>query len=261
MKLLQYDAKTVLFERIRRFLHVTIMYSIDETESGIMDWEVNVMNNPTIEDALISREAREQFIKDHMGFIIHTTSEHIGRYLSIENDEAYSVALEAFNHAIETYDSSISKFETYATTVIRNRLTDAYRKTKRGVQTVALDEQMVEQLRAPEPDDELRMEIAEFKTLLAKFGLTFESLVESSPKHKDSRDKAIGIGTECAGYETIVKALFKHLKLPVKEILGTIKTTRRFLYLHRVFITAVILVFSQDFTKMRQWILETFNKR
>ena len=219
------------------------------------------MNNPTIEDAQKNRDQREQFIKSHMGFIIHTTSEHIGRYLSIENDEAFSIALEAFNDAIESYDAGISKFETYATTVIRNRLTDAYRKNKRGVQTVALDDQMAEHLSAPQPDDELRMEIAEFKTMLSKFGLTFEHLVKSSPKHKDSRDKAVEIGKASAEQDTIVTALFKQLKLPVKEILETIKTTRRFLYLHRVFITAVILVFSQDFTRMRQWVLDAFNKR
>ena len=47
---------------------------------------------------------RNDFIEQSMPFIIKTTSSFLGRYVCTDNDEEFSIALIAFNEAIEKYN-------------------------------------------------------------------------------------------------------------------------------------------------------------
>ncbi|MDH8677937.1 sigma-70 family RNA polymerase sigma factor [Fusibacter bizertensis] len=212
------------------------------------------MQDTTIIEAKTITEKREQFIAEHIPFVVYTTSKILGRYLSVENDEEYSVALEAFNSAIDTYEAGQSKFETYATTVIRNKLIDYHRSQKKHYGQEALNEDLIAR---PSSDEELRMEIEDLSLKLKPFGMTFDDLVEASPTHKDSRRKAIDIGVKASTITSVITLLYTTLKLPVQEILKFIKTTRRFLYLHRHFILVIIVIFKEDLVSLKEWILET----
>lgn len=211
------------------------------------------MDNITIQQAQTSREARELFIKAHFPFIIYTVSSVTGRYVVVENDESFSIALEAFNGAIDTYSEGVSKFETYATTVIKNKLIDFYRQQKKHYGHEPLEETIP----APERDDDLRIEIADLSSKLSKFGLSFDDLVEVSPTHQDTREKAITVGIKASKIEWIVKRMHEILKLPVVEVVKAGETTRRFVYSHKDYILTVILVFSEDLTRMQQFILDS----
>ena len=48
-------------------------------------------------------EATEEFIEEHIPFIISCISKFTGRYVSIENDDEYSIGMIAFVEAIEKY--------------------------------------------------------------------------------------------------------------------------------------------------------------
>lgn len=215
------------------------------------------MSDPTVFEARQEPALRELFIKTHIPFIIHTTSSVVGRYISVENDEAFSVALEGFNQAIDTYKPDVSKFETYATTVIRNRIYDYIRHEKKHGQVVALDEQIASQLVMAEPEDNLRMEIAEYSEVLKRFGLSFDELAEISPSHTDTRMRAVKVGVEASKIEMIVTEIYRILKLPVNLVLKFVNSTRRFVYLHRSFILSVTLIFTEDFKMLKNWIDET----
>ena len=49
----------------------------------------------------ISIENIEYLIEKYMAFLIKTVSSFTGRYISIENDEEFEIALLAFTEAIE----------------------------------------------------------------------------------------------------------------------------------------------------------------
>lgn len=51
----------------------------------------------------ISIENIEYLIEKYMAFLIKTVSSFTGRYISIENDEEFEIALLAFTEAIEKY--------------------------------------------------------------------------------------------------------------------------------------------------------------
>ncbi len=211
------------------------------------------MRETTVIEAKSSNEKREIFIAEHIPFIVYTTSNILGRYLSVENDEEYSVALEAFNSAVDTYDALQSKFETYATTVIRNKLIDYHRSQKKHYGQETLNEDLA----APTSDEDLKMEIEELSEKLKVFGMTFDELVDISPSHKDSRIKAVEVGIQASEEKNIIIQLYSTLKLPVKEILKKIKVSRRFVYLHRQFILVIIVIFKENFSTLKEWILDT----
>ena len=211
------------------------------------------MQLTTVIEAKSSTEKREIFIAEHIPFIVYTTSNILGRYLSVENDEEYSVALEAFNSAIDSYDADQSKFETYATTVIRNKLIDYHRSQKKHYGQETLNEDLV----APTNDEDLRLEIEDLSAKLKVFGMTFDDLVEASPSHKDSRIKAVEVGVQASEEKNVITLLYSTLKLPVKEILKNIKISRRFVYLHRQFILVIIVIFKENFSSLKEWILDT----
>lgn len=196
---------------------------------------------------------REIFIKNYFPFIIHTTSNIVGRYIAIENDEEFSVALEAFNVAIDLYDDAMSKFETYATTVIKNKLIDYHRKQRKHYG----QEELNDDLRAPESDDSLRIEIADFSQKLKQFGMSFDDLVQVSPKHKDTRIRAIRVGVASSRHKHIISALYESRKIPVALILKVVETTRRFVYAHSQYITSVMVIFSDELSSLQQWIMDT----
>lgn len=52
----------------------------------------------------IALENLDQLINQHMAFLIRTVSNFTGKYVSIENDDEFSIALIAFTEAVKKYD-------------------------------------------------------------------------------------------------------------------------------------------------------------
>lgn len=65
---------------------------------------------------------RTNLVKQHMAFLIRTVSSVTGRYVSVENDEEFSIALLAFTEAVKRYDKEKGTFLTFAKLVIESRL-------------------------------------------------------------------------------------------------------------------------------------------
>jgi RNA polymerase sigma factor len=211
------------------------------------------MDSVSAKEAKLDSVSREVFIKEHIPFVIYTVSSVTGRYISTENDMEYSVGLEALDNAIDAYDGTTSKFETFATTVIKNRVIDFLRKENRkGYQ---LSESDVMEAIIDESDSvDMRMEIAEFSEHLKAFGLTFDDLVDVSPKHVDSRKRAIRLGVGISEEENLMTYIYKELKLPVSNIVKLFKESRRFVYLNNKYILSIAIIFDKDYSIIKEWI-------
>ncbi|RYD02369.1 hypothetical protein N752_23855 [Desulforamulus aquiferis] len=69
-------------------------------------------------------KAREELIRNHRDYIIKVSSRICKRYLCWENDDELSIALLAFNEAIDCYEfNQRASFSSFAYTVIHHRLT------------------------------------------------------------------------------------------------------------------------------------------
>lgn len=72
---------------------------------------------------------REEFIQNHKPFIIKISSNICKRYLTWGHDDELSIALVAFNEAIDSFKpNDEASFYGFAKTVITRRLIDYFRK-------------------------------------------------------------------------------------------------------------------------------------
>ena len=79
-------------------------------------------------------------IEEYMPLILKTISETTGRYVSIENDEEFSVGLLAFTEAVERYDEEKGIFSSFAKLVISSRVKNHIIKEKKNNINISFDE-------------------------------------------------------------------------------------------------------------------------
>lgn len=80
----------------------------------------------------ITMDNLNHLIEHHMAFLIRTVSNFTGRYVSVENDDEFSIALSAFAEAVECYDEKRGQFLGFAKLVIESRLKNYAVQKKRG---------------------------------------------------------------------------------------------------------------------------------
>ncbi|MED9946686.1 MAG: sigma factor, partial [Peptacetobacter hiranonis] len=145
----------------------------------------------------------EEFIEKHIPFIISCISKFTGRYVSIENDDEYSIGMIAFVEAIEKYKEEKGDFYAFSRLVIESRLKNFFEKENKYSKNKSIEEykekgtDLVENLEDHDKEDLNREftinEINQLKEEIEEFGFGFEELVNEAPKHKDTREKAIDI--------------------------------------------------------------------
>lgn len=212
-----------------------------------------------LEDAVeIKVEQIETVVERHMGFLIRTVSSMTGRYVAVEHDDAFSIGLEAFVEAVARYDPGRGAFMPFAKLVIQSRLTTYLQRECKREDTVSLDALLEQGQEVAKPSQEengaLQEEIASFQEELLGFHLTLEDLVHHAPKHRDTRERALGIADRSSRKEQVVKETYKKKKLPVRMVAEHCHTTEKIVKGSRHFILAAMLIFIKKFPMLLQWV-------
>ena len=215
---------------------------------------------------------REQFISDYKPYIAKVTSRFSKRYIDPSRDDEFSVALLAFNEAINQYDVRAGKsFIGFAETVIRRRLIDYVRKEQRHKDVVPYSmfdsedeeaaaynvietKQAVHAYESKRDQEERKQEIAELNEDLMNYGITFEELVELSPKHADSRKLLIGIAHTLAAEQELMSILRTTQRLPVKELTERCGVSRKTIERNRKYLIAIALIMSGLYPYMHDYL-------
>ena len=101
---------------------------------------------------------------------------------------------------------------------------------------------------------DLRDEILSFKKELEQFDITFEILAEKSPKHKDTRDRAIRIGYRVSDDGVIIEKVYEKKRLPIRDISRKFEITEKILKRSKVFILSTAVLFFKKYTNLIVWI-------
>jgi len=203
---------------------------------------------------------RNQFITDYQPLVAKITSRFCKRYIDPSQDDEYSVALMAFNEAINQYSKDVGvTFFSFAETVIRRRLIDHLRRENRHRHLVPYSsfevededhslvnpvevQQSIEQYEQEKLRLDRSHEIAEYAAMLNCFGINFRDLAQLSPKHQDSRSTMLAIGKEIAANEQWMNVLLTKKLLPIKEMAEYFPVSRKTLERNRKYIIAIALV-------------------
>lgn len=216
---------------------------------------------------------REELIVQYRPFIAKTASRTCRRYIDPDTDDEFSVALSAFDEAINRFSPEAgSRFIGFAETVITRRLIDYIRHERRHAASVpysSLSEAgddgdgalfRIESAAAMEVYEEKelaerrRAEIIKLSEQLANFGIGFRDLADGSPRHRDSRLTLLQIGKHLGATPELYRCLMEKRQLPVKELCQAAAVSRKTVERHRKYLIAVAMIASGTYPCLQQYI-------
>ena len=222
------------------------------------------MQEQVLRDTLISAKngdtfAREELIRSHKTFIARVSSKVCSRYLTWDNDDELSIALIAFNEAIDNFDlHGGASFYSFVQMVIRRRLVDYFRKEGKH-QYLSLspmnpeDEEMSrydlaasqEQYQENENQEVFAGVVEHYVRTLSEYGITLDDLVKVSPKHKDSKKTLLRAASALSYNPSLMAHLKKNKLLPIKELELLTGIKRKVLEKGRKYLIALALILSE----------------
>ena len=213
------------------------------------------------------KEYRETFIADNRTFILKAASKAIHHYVS-EHDDEWSVALIAFNEAIDKYTPEKGSFSSYVGMVIQNRITDKLRSDYRfqseipaelediDKNTEVIDPLSVEIKKKIEeeslrkqssPGNEAREEIKEVQKLLHQYGFSFYDLTSCSPKAEKTKKECALAVMALLENDTLFAKMRKTRTLPAEEIIQASGVKKKILERHRKYIIAAAEILHGEY--------------
>lgn len=229
--------------------------------------------------ALLAKDdeaARERFLRENKKFILAAAYRAVGHYVT-DSDDEWSIALMAFNEAIDTFEQGKgSSFETFASLVIKRRVLnylrseskhqgeistkpevidgdldedeerDAYYLEVRGKQTEAA-------IAADEPSA-AAAEIAAVQEILAPYGFSLMALTECSPKTGKTRKACAAAVNALLRDKALLQKMRESKSLPMKELVDLTKVRRQLLERHRRYIIAATEILEIPFPLLSEYM-------
>jgi len=209
--------------------------------------------------------AREEILETNKTFIYKVACRFSLKQLQWGQDDELSVALIAFNEAIDKYQCEKNvPFSVFARVVIKHRLIDYFRKEKKLIE-ISFDDNSwpTEEKRLAQETQreetiirERRDEIKDYETLLKKYGLDLKELARSTPKHKPTCRQFIEVASRLAEDAKMFAYFVETAKLPLKELELACGIPRKTLERHRKYIAALSLIFGypEEFTHLLSYL-------
>lgn len=219
-----------------------------------------------IEEIKQNDDLRNDFIIQYKPFIASFTSECVHRYVTYGVDEELSIALMAFNEAIDRFNGK-GNFLLYAKMVIKARLLDyfkssLYRENKKSFGLYNDEDDEIDELKedaiqryAASYEQSIRVsEINELNALLQDFGITFQDLVKSSPKHLITRHYVNNAIVKILEKKELVDKIMNDHTLPLKEIEKSFLIPRKKIESYRKYIIAGIVLADSDLETLKEYL-------
>lgn len=212
---------------------------------------------------------QNDLIDSYKPFIAKTVSSVCKRYIH-ETDDEFSIGLIAFNEAIQKYDSNKgSSLLSFADILIKRRVIDYIRsQTKHQSMTLELTEvqeedsnqssleaeMSLEEYQKKTEAEQRREEILQFSQILHDFGLSFQDLVENSPKHEDARKNAMTVATILVNHDELKESFLEKKRLPIKQLEDLVYVSRKTIERNRKYIMAISLILVGDYQYLKDYI-------
>lgn len=213
---------------------------------------------------------RNEILKQYQPFIAKSVSEVCKRFIDPKKDDEFSIGLMAFNEAIQAYSCEKgSSFLSFARLVIKRKVIDHIRNEQKFPKASSLDEEYREEEQMENPSEvaaakerfqteteswHRREEIMEFKGQLQAYKLTFEDLIEASPKHRDARESAVQIARLVYRDPELRTQVLDKGRLPIKDLVDQVNVSKKTLERNRKFVIALILIFDGDFVYLKDYL-------
>ncbi len=203
--------------------------------------------------------ARETLITNYKGYIIKLAKSYSQEKCNVLSTDAYSIALIAFNEAADKYNPDKgTHFPSFASQVIKRRLIDMVRcnvKYKPEINSQDIPDSPSEDTNNSELREDLAEDIEWFEKALQKFNISLEDLVQETPKHKDTRCKAIAMAKHVVNDPVLLARFNERRSLPFKSLLLKFRCNPKTIQRHRKYIIAVCIALKGSSIYLKDYIL------
>ncbi|MCE5188657.1 MAG: hypothetical protein LLF75_05695 [Eubacteriales bacterium] len=213
--------------------------------------------------------AREELIRRQERNILRIASRAKHRFVSKSDDE-WSIALCAFSHAIDTFDRSKGGFLSYAETLIRRALIDAYRAETKFAREIAVAPEAfdgeaeettqsavlfaVVESSVRAADTRLRDEILAANEALGAYGFRFYELTSSSPRQAKTRKACARAVRALLSRPADLEQLTRTKQLPMKNLIRQDGISKKLLDQYRRYIIASVVLQTGEFPILTGYI-------
>ncbi len=199
---------------------------------------------------------REQIINRYKPYILNVVSHICKKFISWSDEEA-SIGLLAFNRAIDTYEASKGRsFLNYSYCLINRALVNYFRKNKYHNQNLSLEyvfneesfligeeiNKSIQIYQEKVESSELVEEILELDRILNSYGIKFEELESSSPKHRDTRELIYSIVREYINDAELVQELIEKKRFPATAFARKMGYPLKTIEKHRKYLITIIII-------------------
>ena len=233
------------------------------------------MNNLAVA-AKTSEIKRETFIKDMERTILRFASGITGRFITKSDDE-WSIALFAFNKAIDSYSEDKGDYIAYSKLLINRALVDYHRSESRHSAEILYDPEILEGedagpiyemlLRESAVHEEkqlvntdLKDEIEEINEQLRTYGFSFFDVAGASPKSSRTRTECGRIMFEIVNDNDMKESVLKTGKLPLKQLSSKLGVSRFMMDRHRRYILTGVIILSGEYPIIEGYLQYTRNE-
>ena len=227
------------------------------------------MNNRAVA-AKTNEVKREIFIKDMERTILRFASGITGRFITKSDDE-WSIALFAFNKAIDSYSEEKGDYVPYSKMLIDRALIDYKRSESRHSAEVLYDPEVLEgeeagtiyetlmresaaQEERSVVNTDLKDEIEEINERLRKYGFSFFDVTGSSPKSMKTRAECGRVMAYILDDAKLLESVTKTGKLPIKEICSGLGLSRFMIDRHRKYIVTGVIILNGEYPLLADYL-------
>lgn len=210
-------------------------------------------------------ELRSPFIEQYQPFIASVTARLINA--PAHGRDEFSVAMAAFNEAIDRYDPARNRgFLSYCDLVINHRVIDYMRRNRKHERAypftyyeAAGNEDAVQRAIAQNPamlteNIEIREEIDAFKERLTAFGIKLKDLVECAPKHIDSKAMCAAVARAIIASPDLAGKLERTRQLPTAQLLDAVRIGRKAVENNRKYIIAIYIILTSGMDIIKSYV-------
>ncbi len=210
--------------------------------------------NTQRQEAQISDQEFESLVKEYRQSLLACASRAVKHFVT-EQDEEWSVTLQAFYEAVKGYDITKGQFWPFVSVIVRRRLTDWLRNmySKR--------EEMQEEVPESIPDKgnwpgeyTIKDEIDAVQEELRTFGFTFFDLTESSPKAQKSRKKCAAVTAVLVQNEDLFRSMTETKTIPVKALVRASGISGKIMEKHRRYIIAAAIILRGEYPLLAEYL-------
>lgn len=213
---------------------------------------------------------QNELIDSYKPFIAKTVSSVCKRYIH-ESDDEFSIGLITFSESIEKFRPEKGKsLLSFAEVLIKRRVIDYIRKhSKNNVLYLDISEDFQNDETSGmtlenelslghhlKKTEELRRkeEIIQFHEKLQEFGLTFQEIIEQSPKHMDARKNSMEVAKTLMENSELRELLWSKKRLPIKQLEQKVEISRKTIERNRKYIIAIAIILGGDYYFLKDYI-------